>query len=261
MARLKNMASAGFVAVLALILAGGCASTKKAPPPAAPQAEDEGGLGEVKVSEFVLGVGDTIEISVYRNEDLKKTVKIDPTGKIIFPLIGDIQASGKSVFSLRDEMAQKLSRFIVSPQVSIAISGIQSQKVLVLGEVKNPGVFALDQELSLLDAVMKAGGVTNDAKLENSVLVRKKAGASEITVIDLKKIIKGGDLTSNVSLRGGDIVYLPVKKIANVARYFAYLNQVLSPIVNLETGIVLWPQVKNAFQGENTETPTTIPAK
>lgn len=263
MKRRIAFAAAGCSVILALTLAGGCASTKKAPAPpvAGPQAEDEGGLAAVKVTEFILGVGDTVEISVYRNDDLKKTVKIDPTGRIIFPLIGDVQASGKSVFSLRDELTQKLSRFVVSPQVSIVISGVQSQKVLVVGEVKNPGVFVLDQDISILDAVTKAGGVTNDAKPENSVLVRKKAGASEITIVDLKKMMKGGDLTANVNLQAGDIIYLPAKKIASVARYFAYLNQVLSPIVNLETGIVLWPQVKNAFQGENTETPTTIPAK
>lgn len=218
-------------------------------------------LKSIKVSGFVLGIGDTIDISVYRNEDLKRSVKIDSSGMFMFPLIGDVQAAGKDIFKLRDEMQGSLSKYLVAPEVTINVSSVQSQKIMVLGEVNKPGVFALDRELSVMEAISNAGGMTNDAKLSNVLLIRRKGGKSEIASLDMKKAFKSGDLSNDMVLRSGDIVYLPAVTIANVSWYFGHLSKILSPIVNLESGIVLWPQVESVLRGESTNNNTIIPIR
>ena len=145
-------------------------------------------IKEIEVSEFILGVGDTIDISVYRYDELNKSIKIDPTGKIMFPIIGDIDVAGKGIYAFRDELKKKLSKYFIEPQVTVSISSIKSKKIMVLGEVKTPGVYTLDSRLSLLEAIMKAGSVTDEAKLSNVAVIRNINGKSKIMNIDLKGV-------------------------------------------------------------------------
>jgi polysaccharide export outer membrane protein len=203
-------------------------------------------VGNIGISEFVLGVGDTIDISVYRNDDLKKTFKIDPSGVMIFPLIGDVRVAGKSVTGLRDEMKEKLSRYLVDPQISISVSSVQSQKIIVLGEVKSPGIFSLDSNLSVLDSIAKAGGLTDNAKTQNIVLMRKATRQPEIVSLELGKE-SGGEIL----LATGDVVYVPKVAIANASWFFGHISKILSPFLSIESGIALWPQVESAFGGED----------
>ena len=244
---------------LALFLAfiGGC-SGKQAP---MPEVEPES--KPVQISEFILGVGDSIEVTVYRHDDLKKTYKIDSSGRLMFPLIGDVEASGRSVFKLSDEIRDRLPRHIVNPQVTISVTAVQSQKIIVLGEVNNPGVQTLDSSLSAVDAISKAGGMTVDAKLSNVVLIRRVNGKGEVTTLDLDSVIKKGEWRHNRFLQSGDILYVPAFTIANVSWYFGHLSKILSPIVNLESGIVLWPQAQDVLlYGESASTtPLSIPAR
>lgn len=225
------------------------------------QQENTEQIKNVKISSFIIGVGDSIDITVYRNDDLKKSVKIDSSGRIMFPLIGDVQAAGKDIFQLRDEMQKKLSKYLVDPQVSINVSAVQSQKVMVLGEVNNPGILTLDSDTSVMEAISKTGGMTQDAKLSNVLLIRKGSGKPTVAVLDLNKAFKEGDLSQNMALQGGDIVYLPAVMIADVSWFFEHLSKILSPIVSLESGIVLWPQVKDVLQGTTTGGTTIIPTR
>lgn len=230
---------------LAVFLFAGCASTdgKKDVAPAEPVFE------KVTIDEFVLGIGDTIEVTVYRHDDLKKTIKIDSSGMFMYPLIGDVKVVGKGVFALRDELRTKLAKYIVEPQVTITITSVQSQKILVLGEVKSPGVFPLEYETSVTEAISNAGGNTEDAKLKNIMLIRRGNGKPHVYSVNLKQAFKDGNLADDKILQNGDIVYVPAVAIANVSWFMAHMGQILSPIVNLETGIVLWPQVKDVLQG------------
>lgn len=246
----------------------GCASTdanKKGGLSGEPMMEEQGiGVGDIpvlKVSEFILGVGDTIDIYVYRNDDLKRTVKIDTSGKIMFPLIGDVQAAGKDIFILRNDMQKSLAKYLFDPQVTVSVTSVQSQKIMVLGEVSKPGIFTLDRQINVMEAISTAGGMTNDAKLNNVLLIRRKQDKPNIVSLDLKKAFKEGDLSQNMVLQSGDIVYLPAVTIANVSWYFNHLSKILSPIVNLESGIVLWPQAESVLQGKGSTTQLSIPAR
>jgi len=175
------------------------------------------------------------------------------------PLIGDVEVAGKGIFALRDELGERLSEYIVNPQVMVTVTSVGSYKILVLGEVMNPGVFVLDTDLSVMEAITRAGGATDDAKLKNVLLISRRGEKSETASLDLKKAFKLGDLSEDRALDNGDIVYVPAVTIANVSWYFSHLSRILSPIVNLESGIVLWPQVEKALRGEDTETGLAIP--
>jgi len=224
--------------------------------------ENDEKINKVRISEFILGVGDTIEISVYRQEDLQKTVKIDNSGRIMLPLIGDVQAAGVGIFKLRDEIKEKLSKYLIDPQVLVAISTVQSQKIMVLGEVNNPGIFTLDTDIGILEAISKAGGTTKDAKIANVLIIRRGQGKPDVMSLNLKKVFKGGDISQNLLLQNGDIVYLPRVTIANVSRFFSHLSEILSPFVMFETGAVLWPAVKDVMQGKDlTTSPVSIPTR
>jgi polysaccharide export outer membrane protein len=187
---------------------------------------------------------------VWRNDDLKISTKINPSGKFMFPLIGEVQAAGKDLSAVRDEMKARLSKYLVDPQVSISVSAIQSRRVLVMGEVNTPGAFILDRDLTILDAVATAGGWNHDAKLSNVILLRKVKEKVEVRSYDMSGIVDGLSAPENVRLQSNDIVYVPVKTIANISRFMTYIGNILSPIVLAEGGIVLWPQMIDALNGK-----------
>jgi polysaccharide biosynthesis/export protein len=150
------------------------------------------GLQVVKNTAFILGPGDKIQIEVYRHDDLKKTIQIDPSGKIAYPFIGEIEAGGLSTSQLKDKIQAGLSRVILNPQVSINIPGdstnagssIRSQNVIVLGEVKNPGLFGLERPHSAILLVAMAGGFTTNADEENVFLLLGGTKTPEIFTLN-----------------------------------------------------------------------------
>jgi polysaccharide export outer membrane protein len=203
-------------------------------------------LKEVKVREFILGPGDEIEIIVYRHDDLKRKVQIDTSGKITYPLIGDIQAGGISIFQLRDKIQNKLSKYLIDPQVSVDVISVQSQKVIVLGEVKNPGFFTFDNSMNIVEAISKSGGFTLDAKQKSILLIRGGLDKPELFTLDLKRALHKGDLSQNLDLQGSDIIYVPATYIANVSRYFDHLSKIISPIVAAETGYFIGQRIEGS---------------
>lgn len=121
----------------------GCASTEKLVKDTANSdsvAETPSGAeGEAapRIAELILGPGDRVDVSVYRNDDLKFTQTIGLSGKIIVPMVGDVQAAGLSVYQLRDKLREGLSKYIVAPQIYVGVASTQSQKIMVLGEVRS----------------------------------------------------------------------------------------------------------------------------
>jgi len=216
----------------------------------------------IKISEFILGVGDSVEITVFRHDALKRNFKIDSSGKIMFPLIGDVVVTNRGIFELRDEIKERLSKYIINPQIVINIISIVSQKIIVLGEVNSPGYFILDSTLKVSDAISKAGGFTQYAKISNTILIRRGQRKADILIIDLEKILKGGDFNRDGIMQNGDIVYVPPKTIVNVARFMQYIATILGPIVGIESSIILAPQVGDAVTGKTgSSTGLSIPVK
>jgi polysaccharide export outer membrane protein len=245
----------------AALLLGGCATPgtpsaggqAAAAQPAAPEKVDN-----LKLSEFILGTGDKFEISVYRQADLTQSVKVDPSGRMMFPLIGDVQLSGKSVFALRDELRERLSLYVVNPQVVIRIVDLQSQKVLLLGEVEKPGIYLLTDASTISEAVALSGGLTDNANESAVILIHRVAGKQETVAVDVGKITEQEDQQADVRLAPGDIVYVPKRTIVSISTFMSHIAKILSPVVLLETGIVLWPALVNAISG-NSSTAATYP--
>ena len=210
---------------------------------------EDGQENEAKITEFILGPGDRLEIAVYRNDDLKKTVQIDPSGKIMYPLVGDIQAAGLSVFQLRDKVRDGLVKYVVDPQVTVGVVTVQSQKVIVLGEVKSPGFFQAETSITALEAISRAGGFTLDGKKKSVLLIRGGMKKPELMNLNLDKALKEGDLTQNVALQRGDIIYVPRTTIADVNRFFSHLSTIISPLLQLESGYYIGQQIESSGGG------------
>jgi polysaccharide export outer membrane protein len=186
-----------------------------------------GSVQQIKENGFVLGPGDELEITVYRHADMAMTTQIENSGKIAYPLVGEIQAGGLSVSQLRNTLQAALAKYIVNPEVFINVSSVRSQMAIVLGEVNDPGLFSLDVPMTCLQIIASAGGFTRSAKQETILLIRGGLEEPELITLDFKRIFQKKDLTQNVSLRNGDIVYVPATRIENAARFFDHMQRIL----------------------------------
>ena len=143
-------------------------------------------------SEFRLGPDDVIEVTIYQDKELDRTVPVRPDGKISLPLIGEMPASGKTVTDLQKEIAQKLKQFVADPTVTVVVKEVNSPKVSVTGEVKNPGMYKINYRATLLDAIALAGGTTEYAKRGKIVIFRTDpTGATRRILISIDDQIKG----------------------------------------------------------------------
>jgi len=198
---------------------------------------------------YTLGPGDEVSIRVWRNDDLNRTVKLDPSGKIYLPLAGEIYAQGMTVSKLREDITLRLSKYLVDPQVDVNATEISSQKVYVLGEVRSPGTFYLEQDVSAWEVISRAGGFTEDANRDNLLLIRGENGAARVNVLKMA-ITKDGDPLPDSQLRRGDIIYVPETRIANFERFMVRLQNIINPFVTLERGIILSDEARAVLRGE-----------
>jgi polysaccharide export outer membrane protein len=205
--------------LLGMLVLFGCASDKELQRNTGTEPQQ---IPPMTISEYMLGFGDELEISIFRHDEMTKKVRILPDGKIQYPLVGEIYAEGLSVNQLRDKLREGLLKYYVDPQVSINVSSIGSQKFFVLGEVKHPGVFQLDRPKTLVEAISEAEGFTLDAKQSFVLLIRGSPSSPKPSyqVLDMEKVFKQMDMTQNVALQQGDIIYVPASKYADVERFF-----------------------------------------
>jgi polysaccharide biosynthesis/export protein len=143
-------------------------------------------------SEFRLGPDDVIEVTVYQDKELNRTLPVRPDGKISLPLIGEIPASGKSATDLQKEIVQKLKEYIAEPAVTVVVKEVNSPKVSVLGEVKTPGMYKIKDRATLLDAIALAGGLTEFAKKNKIFVLRVNSdGSTRRIQLNIEDQIKG----------------------------------------------------------------------
>ena len=180
-----------------------CLFATVSPAPAAPKEEPPPAAAP---GEFIIGVEDRLTISVWREQDLTRTVTVRPDGKIGFPLIGDVQAAGKTPRELDTEVTSALARFIKEPVVAVLVEEINHFKVFVLGEVHTQGQLVLRQPTRLLQALALAGGLTQYADKSNVVLVRTEDGRESRMRVDYRKLVTGDRPESNYDLKPGDTI-------------------------------------------------------
>jgi len=242
-----------FIWLLLLLLAMSCSGHK-----IVKEGSAEKGIIDKKetafpTSLFTLGSGDEITFNVWRHEDLKRTVQIDPSGNIYVPLAGKVEASGLTISQLREKIASGLSKYLVDPQVDINVSSLKSRKVHILGEVRSPGTFILDQNMLAWEAISEAGGFTTDANEKGVLLVRNENGVARVAALNIHDMLKTGKIDQDVHLRSGDVIYVPPCFIANLERFMQRFNNIISPFVTLERGIILEPQAVDVLRGKEEE--------
>jgi len=195
-----------------------------------------------------LGYGDELNIDVWRHEDLRLTVKVDDAGEFSFPMAGQIQAGGRSMAQVRDELTAKLSKYLVDPQVSVTGTNLRSQTVVLAGEVKTPGALLIDHDMSLFEAVARAGGFTDDADQSATLLFRDGGDKPAVFMLDMRLGEKLGENVAgfNRHVEDGDVIYVPPSALASTELFMMRLNNILQPLLNLERFIIFMPQVRDA---------------
>ncbi|HHT9111847.1 MAG: SLBB domain-containing protein [Planctomycetes bacterium] len=167
-------------------------------------------IHEEDLTDYILGPGDKLEISVFRNSDLTSSPQVDTTGMLTLPLLNDMKVVGLTPYQLRDKITEGLKKYIKDPQVTVMVSSYQSKKITVIGEVNNPGVFKIEkpQPVSLL--ISNAGGFTENANKEGITIIRKDSkGANQLIMVDMVKLLREGDTKQNIILQKDDIIYVP----------------------------------------------------
>jgi polysaccharide biosynthesis/export protein len=157
---------------------------------------------------YQLGEGDLLLIKVYDMDDLTTTARVDADGQIAFPLIGQVNVDGLTIQQVRDQISALLADgYLVNPQVSVLIQEHRSNKVVIVGEVVRPGLYELQGEMSLLELISRAGGLTSDAG--NMVRIRHdKSVADGEKVIDLAKLMGNQSSRVDMVLMNNDNVFV-----------------------------------------------------
>jgi len=167
-------------------------------------AADAGSEGAYRVQP-----GDVLGISVWREEGLEKQVIVRPDGGLSFPLVGNVQASGKSIPELQTEVADKLKRFIPDPSVNVAVLKLDGNKVYVIGKVNRPGEFPVTRNVDVVQALAMAGGMTPYAAVNKIHILRRSGGKQSAIPFAYGDVEKGQDLEQNIVLQAGDVVVVP----------------------------------------------------
>ena len=164
-------------------------------------------------SAYYIGVDDVLQVNVWRNPDLSVTVPVRPDGKITVPLVGDIQAGGKVPMAVARDINKKLMRYVREPQVTVILTELRSHefvsRVRVTGAVTSPVSLPYRQGMTVLDAVLEAGGVNEFASANSGRLFRKAGETTEQYNVYLSDIFNSGELETNYELMPGDIISVP----------------------------------------------------
>lgn len=163
-------------------------------------------------AEFVIGVGDRLQITVWQNPNLSTEIAVRPDGTITMPLVGDLHAAGKTPSQLRAEIAAKLSQYIKEDTavVTVAVTEVNSYRFSVVGEVARPGVFGERRYVTVVEALALAGGFTRFASRDKITVLRKdKSGTVRKIPIDYDAIARGERPDMNIVVLAGDQIVVP----------------------------------------------------
>jgi len=183
----------------------------------------------IKKAQYKIGAGDLIEVSVWNHAELTKEVSVRPDGWISLPLAGEVFCNGESPSALSETIREKLLQYLKDPNVSVIVSKYKSKKILVLGEVKKPGMYQYEGGLTAFDAIGLAEGYNSHAQLKSILVVRNPYSKPVFYVANLYKVIHDADMRENIALFPGDVVYVPENFIGNLGDFMDYWIQRIRP--------------------------------
>ncbi len=159
--------------------------------------------------QYVIGPEDVLYIHVWKEEALTRTIPVRTDGKISLPLIQEVKAAGLTPLQLKEVLMRKFKEFIENPMVSVTLVEINSYKVYVIGQVRNPGVHRLRSETTVTQIIVVAGGFTEWANPKKILVIRKENGREKRIKVNYKRVMSGKDLDSDIILKAGDTVVVP----------------------------------------------------
>ena len=187
----------------------GSASAKLQAHPEAAGA-DQTSVGKAHDNTYVIGLDDVLNVNVWKEPEVSRTVPVRSDGKISLPLAGEVQASGSTPKQLEQELASRLRSFISDPEVTVIVEQIRSQKFNILGQVMRPGAFPLTNSPTVLDAIALAGGFRDFAKQKAIYVLRQNGDGTQSRLpFNYKDVIKGKNSEQNIKLQPNDTIVVP----------------------------------------------------
>jgi polysaccharide export outer membrane protein len=162
-----------------------------------------------QLPDYTLNPGDQIDIAVWKELELTKTVVVRPDGKFSFPLAGEIQAAGRTIAQVQIEITNKLKTYIPEAVVTAAVKELDGYRVYVIGQVGKPGSFVMNPRMNVLQALTVAGGMTPFAGLNDIIVLRGMGAAQHVIPFHYTEVVKGRNLAQNIQLEAGDVVVVP----------------------------------------------------
>ncbi len=158
---------------------------------------------------YLIGAGDVLEILVWKEPDISRTVRVRPDGKISLPLADDIQASGSTLLQVKERITEALSAYVDHPSVYVMLEENRSKRFYVIGKVNAPGEYVLEKDTTVLQAITMAGGFTDWAKKDEIVILRRGPRGQFRIEFDYDRVVSGKDIKQNIILNPDDEVIVP----------------------------------------------------
>jgi polysaccharide export outer membrane protein len=155
---------------------------------------------------YLIGPEDVLEISVWKDPDLTRQVVVRPDGKVSFPLIGEVDAGGRSVASLEKEVKKRISEYVPDAVVTVMVVQINSIKIYVVGGVAKPGEYRIGRKINVMQTLSMAGGLTPFADEDNIVILRHNNKGGIKIPFNYGKVKKGKAIEQNIWLKDGDVI-------------------------------------------------------
>jgi polysaccharide export outer membrane protein len=158
---------------------------------------------------YHVGPGDVVEISVWKDESLSRSLIIPPDGMLSFPLIGDINVANLTVADIRQTVTKRISEFFPDATVTVMLSEINSLRAYVIGKVNSPGVYQIGMDTTVMQILAMAGGLNPFASEGSIHILRRENQETSKIPFDYREVLKGRNLEQNITLRRGDVIVVP----------------------------------------------------
>lgn len=159
--------------------------------------------------DYKVHAGDEIEVSVWQDEKLLRKIIVRPDGKFSMPLAGEVVAVGRGVAQIQSELETRLKKYIPDPVVTVSVTGIEGNRVFVIGQVNKPGMYVMNPQLNVLQALSMAGGTNPYASLNDIIVLRGTGPGQKPLPFRYNDVSKGRSLEQNIVLEAGDVIVVP----------------------------------------------------
>jgi polysaccharide export outer membrane protein len=173
------------------------------------QNEGPGEAPNLLSSEYVIGLGDLLQVMVWKEAELSQEMAVRIDGRISLPLVGDVAAAGKTVTALATELEKRFSEVVSEPSVTVMLRESRSWRYYIIGQVGKPGEFPIEYPITILQAIARSGGFLEWAKKEDISVFRQEDGKDTIIKFNYESLVKGKDLAQNIMMRPGDTIIIP----------------------------------------------------